>query len=152
MVFELPRGVTVHRARVVRSHEFMVHALAAIVIVLNVCGNSLLRVGMSSVGEIVSVSPFAYLRAFANPWVLAGIVLLLGWLIAQLSLLSWADLSYVLPVTSLSYVLISLVGAYILHERMSLFHWAGVALILVGVTAVGKTRPMTSHSADEGSS
>jgi uncharacterized membrane protein len=123
-----------------------VYALVIAVIVLNVTGNLLFRIGMKAVGEIVSVSPAAYLKAFTNFWIIAGIIVQIGWLLSQLSLLSWADLSYVLPVTSPSYVLISIVGAFVLGERVSPAHWLGVVLILFGVVIVGRTRPRTNGS------
>jgi drug/metabolite transporter (DMT)-like permease len=75
--------------------------------------------------------------------VLAGIVLLICWLIAQLSLLSWADLTYVLPITALGYVLAALLGAFALGERVSLSRWAGILLITAGVAVVSRTRART---------
>jgi uncharacterized membrane protein len=128
-----------------RHYGSAVHMLAAAVIILNVVGNVLLRVGMTSVGEIVSISPLAYLKAFANLWIISGVITLTCWMLAQLSLLSWADLTYVLPVTSVSYVLIGLIGVFVLHERMTAAHWIGIALILAGIIVVGRTKPRTSH-------
>ncbi len=121
-----------------------VRALTLAVIALNVSGNYFLDVGMRSVGRIVSASPLDYLRAFANPWVILGVVLLCGWLISQLSLLSWADLTFVLPVTSSCYVLLAFLGAFSLGEHVSASRWAGVGLIVAGVTIVGRTRPRTA--------
>ena len=54
-----------------------------------------------------------------NPWVALGVLLLILWLISQMTLLSWADLSYVLPVTSVGYVLVALVGRFFLHEQIT---------------------------------
>ena len=87
---------------------------------LNAGGNYFLSVGMRGIGATVSLSPQAFLPVFGNPWIVVGIVLLVGWLIAQLSLLSWADLTFVLPVTSISYVLAALLGAFGLGEHVSL--------------------------------
>src|SRR5579884_6659 len=77
----------------------------AIVIAANVSGNFMLSVGMRHVGRTLSGSPLPYLCALLNPWVAGGVCLLLLWLFSNLSLLSWADLSYVLPVTAIGYVL-----------------------------------------------
>jgi drug/metabolite transporter (DMT)-like permease len=126
------------------SPSSTVRALTVAVIALNVSGNYFLDVGMRSVGVIISFSPLDYSRAFANVWVLLGMALLAAWLITQLSLLSWADLTYVLPITSLSYVLTALLGAVSLHERVSTTRWAGVALIFTGVLIVGRTKPRTA--------
>lgn len=124
--------------------EFPIRALAVAVIVFNVSGNYLLDVGMRSVGEIVSLSPLDYLRVFGNAYVVSGVLLLLVWLLCQLSLLSWADLTYVLPITSLSYVLTAVVGALFLKEHVSAARWLGVSLIVTGVMVVGSTRPRTA--------
>ena len=45
--------------------------------------------------------------------------LLILWLLSRMTLLSWADLSYVLPVTSIGYVLVALAGELFLHEAIS---------------------------------
>jgi len=66
------------------------------------------------------------------------------WLISQLSLLSRVDLSYVLPVTSVSYVLTALMGELLLHERVSTERWIGIGLIGLGVSLVGRTVPRTA--------
>lgn len=122
----------------------------AIVVVTNVLGNSLLSRGMQSIGELVSLSPLPYIRALFNPWVAAGTSLLIVWLLSTMALLSWADLSYVLPVTSMAYVLVALVGRFILHEAVSVAHWSGIVLIMIGVSLVGSTNPNTAGKRGEG--
>src|SRR5437868_11119843 len=79
-------------------------SLALGVVTANSIGNLALRIGMAQVGVTVSVSPLPYLRALLNPWVLLGVVLLIGWLVLNLALLSRADLTFVLPITSTSYI------------------------------------------------
>ena len=99
---------------------------------------------MRAVGELVSVSPLDYLRPLTNPWVILGIVLLASWLVAQLSLLSWADLTYVLPITASAYVLTTLIGAVALHEHVTAGRWTGVGLIFGGILLVSRTRHRTA--------
>lgn len=141
----IARAIFVRTRRSGRDLEgHIVHLLAAAVIVLNAVGNSLLRVGLASNAALSSLSPLAYLEAFGNPFVLLGVILLACWMILQLALLSWADLTYVLPVTSLSYVLIALIAVFGLHEPVSLAHWCGILLILAGVIIAGRTRPLTT--------
>jgi len=84
--------------------------LTLVVIASNVVGNVSLSHGMRQVGKIVSASPLDYARAFANPWTVAGVLVLALWMITDLALLSRADLSFVLPVTASAYVLIALAG------------------------------------------
>jgi uncharacterized membrane protein len=116
----------------------------AIVVVTNVLGNSLLSLGMRGVGELLTLSPVPYVKALFNPLVAAGVSLLIVWLLSHMALLSWADLSYVLPVTSIAYALAAVAGRVFLHEQISLARWAGVALIVVGVALVGRTVPRTT--------
>jgi uncharacterized membrane protein len=118
--------------------------VTAIVVVANVLGNSFLSRGMQSVGELISLSPVPYIRALFNPWVAVGVTLLIVWLLSHMALLSWADLSYVLPVTSIAYVLVALVGRFLLHEQVSTARWVGITLIMIGVSLVGCTSPRTT--------
>jgi drug/metabolite transporter (DMT)-like permease len=126
------------------SPRIKTRVFTAIVVVTNVLGNSFLSRGMQSIGELVSLSPVPYIRALFNPWVALGTSLLIVWLLSTMALLSWADLSYVLPVTSMAYVLVALVGRFVLHEAVSMAHWAGILLIMIGVSLVGSTNPNTA--------
>ena len=54
-----------------------------------------------------------------NPWVALGILFLLGFFAAYMTALSWADLTYVLPATSLGYVLLALIAKFLLHEQVT---------------------------------
>src|SRR5580693_5898298 len=115
----------------------------ALVVLSSLCGNFSLSWGMRQFGRLVSFSPMAYFRAVCNPWVALGISLLILWLFSHMVLLSWADLSYVLPVTSIGYVLVALTGRFFLHETVSAMRWCGVVLIVAGVILVGRTAPST---------
>jgi uncharacterized membrane protein len=61
-----------------------------------------------------------------------------------MALLSWADLSYVLPVTSAGYVLAAIAGRLFLREQISAARWTGIALIMSGVVLVGRTTHSTT--------
>lgn len=114
--------------------------LCAIVVVLsNVFGNFSMKYGMPSELE----SPVAFIAALFRPWVAFGVALLILWMLSRMALLSWADLSYVLPVTATGYVLVALAGKVLLHERISWQRWAGIALIMAGVALVGGGAPRT---------
>lgn len=125
-------------------HPRRVAFLAAGVVATGAAGNSLLRVGLSAAAPL-SFSPLAYLSRFGSLAVVVGVVVLMAQFILQLSLLSWADLTYALPVTSASYAVISLVGALALHEHVSTIHWVGVLLILGGVVVVARTPALTAE-------
>ena len=79
---------------------------AAVVVLSNVAGNFFLKAGMPA----QLATPFDYISVLFRPMVTLGVLLLILWLASRMALLSWADLSYVLPVTSIGYVLVALAG------------------------------------------
>jgi uncharacterized membrane protein len=119
-------------------------AFAALAICSNVCGNLLLTAGMHQIGPTVTVEIVRYLYVLRNPLVVGGTILLAMGLFSSLSLLSWADLSYVLPVTATGYALSAILGWGVLGEHVSAGRWAGIALITVGALLVGRTQPRTT--------
>lgn len=123
--------------------------LVILVIATNVLGNVFLSRGMHQVGRIVSASPLAYLRAFANPWTALGICILIIWMLSDLALLSRADLSFVLPVTASAYVLVAIGGHFILHEHISWARWTGILLITGGVILAEETPSRTTKGPPE---
>jgi len=116
-------------------------------------GDSLLKRGMKQIGP-VSLGHLGLLwHALFNPWVMAGIVLLIGFFASYMTALSWADLTFVMPATALGYVVIALLGRFWLHEPVSPYRWAGILLIVcaVGFVANGPSRtehPSTHHELD----
>jgi uncharacterized membrane protein len=112
----------------------------AIVVLTNVAGNSALTKGMQQIGDPGN-SPLALIGALFHPWVAIGVALLIAWTLSHMALLSWADLSYVLPVTSIAYVCTALAGKWLLGEMISAKRWAGIVLITAGVTLVGIASP-----------
>lgn len=118
--------------------------LTAFVIVTNVAGNILLSRGMHHMPDIIGWSPFPYLHAILNPFVAAGVSILVIWMIADLALLSMADLSFVLPVTASAYALIAIVAHFVLDENVSAMRWVGIGLITAGVMLVGETPSRTT--------
>jgi drug/metabolite transporter (DMT)-like permease len=59
--------------------------------------------------------------------------------------LARADLSYVQPVTALSYITVSGASMILFHERISLLRVAGLAMILLGVWFISRTDHRTGH-------
>jgi drug/metabolite transporter (DMT)-like permease len=132
-----------HAARLRLKTRFF----TALTVLSSVCGDFSLTCGMRQVGRLVTLSPLAYMRAVCNPLVALGIALLILWLLLHMALLSWADLSYVLPVTSVGYVLAALAGRLFLHENISAWRWAGILLIVSGVALVARTGSHASGTA-----
>jgi len=81
------------------------------------------------------------LRIISNGNIWVGILLLLAFLACHLLLYSKADFSYATPTTSANYILVLLLGLFILGEKVTLARWAGVALITFGVLLVCGTKP-----------
>jgi drug/metabolite transporter (DMT)-like permease len=61
---------------------------------------------------------------------------LIAFFAAYMAALSWADLTYVLPATSIGYVILALIAKFILHEQVTLLRWVGILLISAGVSFV----------------
>ncbi|HEY1264968.1 MAG TPA: EamA family transporter [Terriglobales bacterium] len=112
------------------------YLVLACVTVFGAVGDPLLSIGMRQIGGLSLHNFSTLILAVFNPWVASGVVLLLGFFAAYLTALSWADLTYVLPATSLAYVVLALVARFLLHEHISATRWAGIVLISVGVAFV----------------
>jgi drug/metabolite transporter (DMT)-like permease len=111
-------------------------------------GDTLLARGMSQVGPVDLHHLGLLFHALFNPNVVAGIVLLIGFFASYMTALSWADLTFVMPATAFGYVVVALLSRFWLHEHLSLYRWAGIALIVcaVGFVAGGPSR--TEHPSD----
>lgn len=112
---------------------FRKYLVLAGVTVFSTAGDSLLARGMKQLGNLSLHDVRGILFAILNPWVAAGILLLLAFFACYMSALSWADLTYVLPATSLGYVLVALIAHFTFHETISATRWMGIALIAAGV-------------------
>jgi uncharacterized membrane protein len=122
--------------------------LIVFVTLLKPLSNLFLAWGMKALPGTLAVNPFFFLRAMVDPLVALGIVMQIVWLLARMSLLSVADLSFVLPVTASGYVLSTLLGKLVLHEQVSLTRWLGVVMITLG-TAFVASSPRITHAPGE---
>ena len=127
-----------------RSADRRVKILAIFVVLTNVFGNVAMSWGMKHQSAELGLSPLPYIRLIFSPWVLLGTTLLIFWLLSRMTLLGWADLSYVLPVTSFGYVLNALLGRFMLGEAISGQRWFGTAFIIAGTILVGLTAANTT--------
>ena len=124
---------------------FRKYLVLAGVTVFAAAGDSMLSHGMKQTGNISLHHLQGIILAVLNPWVAVGIVLLLAFFASYMNALSWADLTYVLPATSLGYVLLALVAKFALHEQVSPMRWIGIALISGGVGFVAGGPALTSQ-------
>lgn len=124
--------------------------LTAFVVVTNVLGNFAMSWGMKHQSADLGLSPLTYIRLIFTPWVLLGTVLLILWLLSRMTLLGWADLSYVLPVTSIGYVASAVLGKVFFGEHVSWQRWLGVGFIVAGIIFVGLTAANTTKQESAG--
>lgn len=90
--------------------------------------------------DFLGTSLISYLFALiSNPWILGGTALLTVWMVSQLSMFTWADLSYVLPVTASGYIVTAILGKWLLNEQVSSMRWVGTVLITCGSMLVSRT-------------
>ena len=122
---------------------FKTRMLTLVVILSNVLGNLALSLGMKAQAVAASTGLLVYVKAFFSPMVLLGVSLLILWLLSRMALMSWADLSFVLPITSIGYVLSALMGKFFLAENISGPRWAGTLLIVAGTVLVSLTPSRT---------
>jgi drug/metabolite transporter (DMT)-like permease len=124
---------------------FRKYLVLAGVTVFAPAGDSMLSYGMKQSGSISLHHLQSVVLAVLNPWVAAGILVLMGFVVLNMTALSWADLTYVLPATSLGYVLVALVARFLLHEQITPLRWLGIALIAGGVGFVAGGPALTEH-------
>jgi drug/metabolite transporter (DMT)-like permease len=128
--------------------NFRKYVVLAGVTVFAAAGDSMLSHGMKQVGSISLHQLSGVIYAVLNPWVAIGILLLLAFFSTYMTALSWADLTYVLPATSLGYVILALVARFVLHEHVSPLRWLGIALITGGVGFIAGGPELTERVAE----
>jgi drug/metabolite transporter (DMT)-like permease len=99
---------------------------------------------MKVVGEVHDFRPAALVRfvfrAMRVGWMWIGIGMMTLAFFSLLAMLSIENVSFVVPVTALSYAAGALGAMLFLHERISPQRWLGVAIVCVGVTLVWLSR------------
>jgi uncharacterized membrane protein len=140
-------GITSEAARLrVKTLRTKTWICATVVVLSSVFGNFFMKRGLPASLD----NPFEYIAALFRPQVSLGVALLILWMLSRMTLLSWADLSYVVPVTSIGYVLVALMGRIFLDERITARNWVGIALIVAGVSMVGRGTPQTARGKSPG--
>ena len=122
-------------------------------IVCQTLGDVCLTKGMKSIGEVNTLNPAELLQlgfqVFTNPYIWLGIAILTIFYFLYLAALSWADLSYVLPVTAFGYTLNAAMAKYFLHEHISPMRWFGTLVICFGVAIVSRTEQKTTGGGND---
>lgn len=112
----------------------------AIIIVGGTAGELSVTRAMKKIGEVQNFTPSHLLRvigrAFCIGWMWLGLLLMALSFFALLMVLSWENVSFVVPVTALSYVFGAFGGKFLLGEQIEARRWIGVALVCLGVLLV----------------
>jgi drug/metabolite transporter (DMT)-like permease len=111
-----------------------------LIVVAGTGGELCVSRAMKVVGEAPSFHPKqmlrVILRALTVPWMWIGVGMMAVAFFALLGALSLYNVSFVVPVTALSYVAGAFGGITFLRERVSPQRWLGVLLVALGVTLV----------------
>ncbi len=112
----------------------------AIVVLGGTAGDIAISHAMKQIGEVHPLSPSVIcrvlVRAFRMGWMWIGIAMMAVGFFSLLALLSWADVSVVVPATALSYVSGALGAKFLLNEEVAPLRWAGVLLVCIGVALI----------------
>jgi len=103
-------------------------------------GEVLMSYGMKKGGAVDLTAPSQWigliLSVVRNPYVLIGVVLLAIFFFLYLASLSWADISFVMPLTAMSFIFAVLLAKFVLKEDVSWFRWIGTLVIVIGIIIV----------------
>ncbi|HTU33217.1 MAG TPA: EamA family transporter [Candidatus Acidoferrum sp.] len=125
------------------------YTLISLLVVFGPFGDLLMGKGMRGIGVPTSISLVETAHyvslVLASGLVWWGTLCMIGFFICYISVLSWADYSYVQPATALTYGVVALLGKYILGEKISLLHWMGILVVCVGVGFISYTSPATAE-------
>ena len=112
----------------------------AIVVLGGSAGDIAVSHAMKQMGDVHPFTPAVIFRvlgrAFRTGWIWIGISLMAVAFFSLLALLSWADVSVVIPATALSYVTGAVGAKFLLHEEVRPVRWAGVMLVCLGVALI----------------
>ena len=107
-------------------------------------GETLISYAMKKNGQVDLTELSQWLKlifsVLRNPYIFMGVILLGIFFFLYLAALSWADLSFVLPLTALSYIFVAFLAKFFLREDVSWYRWAGTLVIIIGITLVALDR------------
>jgi drug/metabolite transporter (DMT)-like permease len=115
-----------------------------LVVVVGTGGELCVSRAMKVVGEVHDFRPEALVRFVTRAarvgWMWVGIAMMTLAFFSLLAMLSIENVSFVVPVTALSYVAGATGALLFLRERISFQRWLGVLIVCAGVTLVWLSR------------
>ncbi|MGH7943006.1 MAG: EamA family transporter [Limisphaerales bacterium] len=109
-------------------------------LVFESAGVVLLKKGITQVGEMHGVTTAEIARVIkagaVNPQILLGVFFEALFFLCLVILMSKSDISFLWPLTSLSFVFATFAAIIFLGERVSALRWIGVILIVIGAAFI----------------
>jgi len=103
-------------------------------------GVVLLKKGMIQIGDIDQVTVSEVLRVaklgVTSPYILLGVFFEALFFACLLVLMAKSEISFLWPLTALSFVFATLAAMWFLHEKVSSVRWAGVVCIMIGAALI----------------
>ena len=119
-------------------------ALLFFIVVAGTGGELCVSRAMKSIGEVYDFRPKAILsfvlQSLRLPWMWLGIALMSLGFFSLLAVLSFQEVSFVVPVTALSYAAGAFGAKAFLGENITRNRWIGIAVVCIGVTIVWWSR------------
>ena len=131
-----------------RTLKAKTYILLFLMIFLGSVGNTILDKGMKTLG-LIDFSTRAAIwqgafRTFTSGTIWLGICCMLLFMVCHMLVLSWADYSFVMPFSAITYALVPLLGYVWLGEPVPMARRIGIVLIVFGVFLVSRTPPRTT--------
>ncbi|HEY1789141.1 MAG TPA: EamA family transporter [Verrucomicrobiae bacterium] len=103
-------------------------------------GVVLLKKGITQIGDMQGVTVAEILRVVkvgvVNPQIILGVLFEAIFFLCLVILMSKSDISFLWPLTSLSFVFATFAAILFLGERVSSVRWIGVILIVIGAAFI----------------
>jgi uncharacterized membrane protein len=132
-----------------RTLHIKTYILLFLLVSAGTIGNTILDKGMKDIGSIDVTSRAGLwsgaLHIVTSGTIWVGVLCMLLYMVCHMLVLSWADYSFVMPFTAVSYALVPLLGFLWLGEAVPPTRRAGIALIVLGVLLISRTPPRTTE-------
>jgi drug/metabolite transporter (DMT)-like permease len=137
-----------------RTLKAKTYILLFLMMALGSVGNTILDKGMKSLGPIDLSTRSAIwqgaFHTFTSGTIWLGICCMLLFMVCHMLVLSWADYSFVMLFSAITYALVPLLGYLWLGEYVPIARRLGIVLIVFGVFLVSRTPPRTTPSISNG--
>jgi drug/metabolite transporter (DMT)-like permease len=114
-------------------------------------GVVLLKKGMTHIGDMNGITAGEIVRVCkagaTNPQILLGIFFEALFFLCLLILMSKSDISFLWPLTGLSFVFATFAAIWFLDERVSAMRWIGVVLIVLGAAFISYSQQVKEKPA-----